>query len=281
MKVAREALEFRAYQIYEENPDWGRRRVAKALREEYGVALRDSVLNSIRKETANYRQKQEIRDMAEYSAIRLFTTKPGLKLQDARIVLRNEYKTHILSTKYLRDIRANVQMTEAMLLRIREAQSSKVAERIHMHATRLRFANLNQKLPEVSQADYRERARLLDRMGFLRWEWQWLSYHELDTPAMKRMLSDRSHMVDRLISNQNLSQREIEDRIVRLYKQNGWFFNDGRFNPFKMLEAYYRKDTVGQPTDKTPTTKRRGGRSDFVVLREKTNNKEDKFRYGI
>ena len=279
MKTPREVLEFRAYQLYEINPEWGRRKVAKVLRAEYGVALRDAELDKIRKSTFSYKAREEQIQTEEYRAMQLFSSQPQISLTAVQKTMRADFVKPIAGITTIKRYREASIMNEAMLDVVRKARGNIVKPQPKIYAARPRIHA--QKLPYVPQSLYRERAMLLRSEGFQKWEWQWLAFHDIDTKAMVRMRYDRRQEYRRWKNNLQLSDYEIEGKILARYKKEAWFFNDGRFNPFKMIDQYYKTDDDGQPTDKTPSTKRRGGKTDFVEAAKKTANRKNRWRYGI
>lgn len=283
MKTPREVLEFRAYQLYEINPEWGRRRVAKTLRDEYGTALRDSELDKIRKSTFSYKAREEQIQTEEYRTMQLFSGQPSLSLTAVQKALRADFVKPIAGITTIKHYRDASIMNEAMLEAVRKARGNIVKYDTKIYAARPRplGTTRHQEMPEVSQSLYRERAMLLRSEGFQKWEWQWLAFHDLETKAMIRMRHDRRHEYRRWKNNLQLSDYDIEGKILDRYKKEAWFFNDGRFNPFKMIDQYYKTDDDGQPTDKTPSNKRRGGKTDFVDAARKTVNRKNRWRYGV
>lgn len=280
METPREALEYRAYQLYEMNPTWGRRRVAKALRDEYGQALRDAELDKIRKTTFAYKAMKEQQSAEEFRVMQLVSKRPDITLTDVRKQLIADFERPLAGQKTIRAYREAAFLTEEMVRLIR-ARRGKILVNPVIKVRKPRPIITQQKMPEVPQPVYRDRARTLSAEGFMKWEWQWFAFHDIDSPAMKRLRRDRRQEVRRWIDNLNLTPQQIEARILERYKREGWFFTDGRFNPFKMIDQYYRTDDSGQPTDKTPSNKRRAGNTDFMEAKRKTLGGKPKWRYGI
>ena len=279
MKTPREVLEFRAYQLYEINPEWGRRKVAKTLRDEYGSALRDAELDKIRKSTFSYKAREEQIQTEEYRAMQLFSSQPKISLIAVQKTMRADFIKPIAGLTTIKRYREASIMNEAMLDAVRKARGNIVKPQPKIYTARPRIHA--QELPDVPQSLYRERAMLLRSEGFQKWEWQWLAFHDIETKAMVRMRYDRRQEYRRWENNLQLSDYDIEGKILDRYKKEAWFFNDGRFNPFKMIDQYYKTDDDGQPTDKTPSTKRRGGKTDFVEAAKKTANRKNRWRYGV
>lgn len=118
----------------------------------------------------------------------------------------------------------------------------------------------------VSLGIWEKRQERLRRTGFLWWERRWLAEHSLITsPAVRFMIAEREDF----FRNFNKSYRgwfaNYCKEIREMYQTQGWFFRDGRYNPFRMLEAY--KDIMNQPD--TPQLKKQVGKKDYMEARKK------------
>ncbi len=121
-----------------------------------------------------------------------------------------------------------------------------------------------QTMPDVSPETYRSRARTLETAGFLDFEVFWLSAHKLDSPGARAMIDDR-RMKFRFAKSIKMSKDDYKSDIRARYGEEGWSFNNGAPNPFKMLEFYKKQKDAPD----TPQPKRRRIKKDFIAIKKK------------
>ena len=242
----KELIEARAFQIYEANPEYGRRKVAGILKTEYGQAMGNEALDRIRKQTEAYQARQSKMLDAEFAAIQVSLVNPEVSQAELR---RITGASRLIAKQSIESART----TEVTIEKRRQNEPIQIPRKLYKGGY---------DFPIVSRLDYRQRSMALRNEGFMSWEYQYLAFHDIESPALRRMRSDRSHEYGQWVES-GLSGIEIEDKLLARYKKEAWVFNDGRLNPFKMIDQYYKTDKQGQPTDKTPSDKRRGGKSNF------------------
>lgn len=121
------------------------------------------------------------------------------------------------------------------------------------------------KIPRPSYEIFKRRDRRMREAGLLPWERFWLISHKLNTPGMKYMLQRRRDMVGEA-RKRGITLAEWNRRIKEWYRTNGWTFNDGTLNPFKMFEWFRDKKNL----DVTPSPKKRVVRKDYREYKERT-----------
>ncbi len=114
------------------------------------------------------------------------------------------------------------------------------------------------------------RYRTLITKGFTDWEakefslayptFQYSTDKHSPSVYLRRMINSRYHMVIQL-SRLGYSPEMVDNYIHKLYYRNGWFYADGKPNPYRMLE-YYRDKAIASG-DYFPKARRHGlrGRS--------------------
>ena len=130
-----------------------------------------------------------------------------------------------------------------------------------------RIKRLN--LPRVTFATYNKRDIVLSKEGFLWWERFWLNQHAINSPAMKRVRAARIES-RASFKNEGKSWTDYMHYIKDMYARNGWIFNNGSFNPFKMIDWF---KIQGVPLPDTPQPKRPKIRRDYKNVNPR--NKKD------
>ena len=129
-----------------------------------------------------------------------------------------------------------------------------------------RAADFGQRAPVVTAMNWANRDATLRRAGFLPWERAWLNQHSLNHPGIKALVADRRAALKNARAK-GWAYKEWEVSIRLDYFKNRWFFKDGRYNPFKMLEWY---KTMGNIPDDYSNKKRRAPRKDFQAAKSNT-----------
>lgn len=101
------------------------------------------------------------------------------------------------------------------------------------------YKKYGQNAPYVSRTNWERRDRTLRRAGFLTWERAFLNMHSLSHEATRLMIADRIKL-KRHARDSKFTWKTYEAVVRMDYFQNWWFFRDGRYSPFKMLD-YYKK----------------------------------------
>lgn len=131
---------------------------------------------------------------------------------------------------------------------------------------------LGESAPKVSIFIFEKRNDILKAEGFLWWERFWISQHRIATPTMKRMRRDRRKIYIEAKETEKSHAEYVAD-IKDMYIARAWFFNDGTFDPFKMIE-WYRRQEPAQPT--TPQPKRKKVSRDYKRAKQATFTARDK-----
>lgn len=127
-------------------------------------------------------------------------------------------------------------------------------------------------IPRKDSFTYRNET--LRKEGFLSWERRYLVLGRIDTPAMKSMRRRRAEMY-RAAKITFANYNEYQKRISRWYRDQGWFFKDGRrLNPFAMVEWFKKKDDMPD----TPQPKRRRTTKDYITYKERTPRITDRIK---
>jgi len=269
-KIQKTTIQQKALELFQQNPTWGYRPVAKALREQFGKAIRDAELARIRQTTEWYKLPTIERQEKQFKATYYFTQNPDMSMAEVNRRIRAEFGR---GTTGLRELKYSTGMTVEMVNTISEFYKKRAVRAEEEILMRERLANLPKPkggyMPEIEETLYRKRANRLHQEGFMRWEWSWLAYHMISSPGMEKMRDGRKTWVARLI-REGYTMEEIERKIVAEYERLGLFFLDGRLNPFALLEYYKKKD---EPTPDTPQKKRRVARKDFIEGKKNSKGK--------
>lgn len=92
---------------------------------------------------------------------------------------------------------------------------------------------------DVTTKQFANRASALKKDGFLEFEYTYLAAHKINTYTVKQARADRRIRFIQGI-DAGLSDKEYESLIKKEYRKKGWIFNDGSFNPYKMIDYYQR-----------------------------------------
>jgi hypothetical protein len=122
------------------------------------------------------------------------------------------------------------------------------------------------KLPSVSFATYNKRDIVLTKDGFLWWERFWLNQHAINSSTLKRVRAARIELRN-TFKRDGKNWTDYVHYIKDMYALNGWIFNNGAFNPFKMIEWWRLK---GVPLPDTPQPKRPKIQRDYISVRKRT-----------
>jgi hypothetical protein len=124
------------------------------------------------------------------------------------------------------------------------------------------------KLPRVSFTTYNRRDMALSKDGFLWWERFWLSQHAVNSPTLKRVRTARIALRNQF-KQDNKSWTDYVHFIKDMYAKNGWIFNNGSFNPFKMVDWWRIQ---GVPLPDTPQPKRPKIARDYKSVNKRNKN---------
>jgi len=125
-----------------------------------------------------------------------------------------------------------------------------------------KYWQVGQHAPSVTRDIWSRRDRLLKRSGFLPFERVYLCLHSLNHEAPKLMIADRQRLKAQA-RFANWAYKTFEGAVRLDYFYHGWFFKDGSYSPFGMLD-YYKK-MGGIEEDYPDKTKRK--RRDYRGLK--------------
>jgi len=119
-----------------------------------------------------------------------------------------------------------------------------------------KYRQAGQRAPSVTRETWERRDRLLKRAGFLSFERVYLCLHSLNHEAPKLMIADRQKLKAQA-RFANWAYKTYEGAIRTDYFFHSWFFKDGVYSPFKMLEYYKKMGGIEEEyPDKTKRKKR-------------------------
>lgn len=121
------------------------------------------------------------------------------------------------------------------------------------------YAEAKQQLPEVSEEEWNRRDTILSKAGFLPWERVYLNLHSMQHKAPLLMISDRSQLKQRAVAG-HWTRKAYEGAVRLDYFEHHWFFRNGNYSPFRMMEYYKQMADIEECyPDKTKRKKKKYG----------------------